>query len=159
MNRYIDCDESLVEVFLDVLQERFPVYQNFSFKLVFDTKRRISAGKIVLANIETTSDKIKYFSRDNIAVNGYDYIVIVDKKAWELASLVDKKRIISHELRHVFIDEKGTPKIIGHEIEDFYAELKLNEDDPEWARKLSTIVNDIYDQEKELIKASKKGVK
>ncbi len=159
MNRYIDCDESLVEVFLDVLQERFPAYQNFSFKLVFDTKRRISAGKIVLANIETTSDKIKYFSRDNIAVNGYDYIVIVDKKAWELASLVDKKRIISHELRHVFIDEKGTPKIIGHEIEDFYAELKLNEDDPEWARKLSTIVNDIYDQEKELIKASKKGVK
>lgn len=156
MNRYIDCDESLVEVFLDVLQERFPAYQNFSFKLVFDTKRRISAGKIVLANIETTSDKIKYFSRDNIAVNGYDYIVIVDKKAWELASLVDKKRIISHELRHVFIDEKGTPKIVGHEIEDFYAELKLNEDDPEWARKLSTIINDIYDQEKELIKASKK---
>jgi hypothetical protein len=49
------------------------------------------------------------------------------------------------------------PKLIGHEIEDFYAELKLNEDDPEWARKLSQIVVDVYEQEKEMAKVAKAG--
>jgi hypothetical protein len=43
----------------------------------------------------------------------------------------------------------GKNKLVGHEIEDFYIELKLNEDDPEWGRKLSILVNDIYEQQKE----------
>jgi len=144
-------------VFLEVLQERFPVCQNFNFKLIFDTKKRIKGGKLILASIEVTSDKLKYFSKDNIAVEGYDYVLIVDMKAWELAPIADKKRLISHELRHVFIDEKGTPKVVGHEVEDFYAEIEINKDDPEWGRKLATIVEDVYEQEKSLAKAANKG--
>ena len=101
-------------------------YSNLKFKLVFDTKKRVSKGAVVLASIEVTTPKIKFFSIDNNASDGYDYIIIVDKKAWELASTVDKKRILSHELRHVFIDEKGRTKIIGHDISDFYSEMELN---------------------------------
>jgi len=159
MVRYEEADDSLVEVFLEILEERFPAYGNLKFKLIFDLKKRIKQGKIMLASIETASEKIKFFSKDAIAVDGYDYVLTVDKKAWELASDLDKKRIISHELRHVFINENGIPKVIGHEIEDFYAELKLNEDDAEWARKLSTLVVDVYEQERELAKASKKEIK
>jgi hypothetical protein len=159
MNRYEDCNDELVEVFLDLLESRFPAYGNLKFKIIFDLKKRIKQGKIVLASIELASEKIKFFSKDDVAVDGYDYVLTVDKKAWELADEKDKRRIISHELRHVFINEKGAAKIIGHEIEDFYAELKLNEDDPEWARKLTTIVADVYEQEKELAKAAKAGKK
>lgn len=154
MLRYEDADENLVSVFLDVMEDRFPQYQYLNFKLVYDLKKRISGGKIVLANIELASPKIKYFSQDDKAADGYDYVLFVDKKAWELSSEQDKKRLISHELRHVFIDEKDNPKIIGHEIEDFYAELKLNEDDPEWGRRLSRLVTDVYDQEKEMAKGN-----
>jgi len=159
MSRYEDCNDELVEVFLDLLENRFPAYGNLKFKLIFDLKKRIKQGKVVLASIELASEKIKFFSKDDVAVDGYDYVLTVDKKAWELANANDKKRIISHELRHVFINEKGVPKIIGHEIEDFYAELKLNEDDPEWARKLSQLVVDVYEQEKEMAKAAKAGKK
>jgi len=155
--RYEECNESLVKVFLDVVEERFPIYQNLKFKLIFDLKKRIKAGKIVLASIELASPKIKFFSKDDVAVEGYDYILIVDKKAWELANEDDQKRLISHELRHVFIDDKGSPKIVGHEIEDFYAEIKLNEDDPEWGRKLTILVGSVYEQEKEMAKQQKKG--
>ncbi len=160
MNRYIDCDEDLVEVFMKVLEERFPQYGHLTFKLVYDLKKRINKGNVVLASIEVASPKIKYFSRDDRALDGYDYVLIVDQKVWQLAAPKDRERVISHELRHVFIDDKGNTKIIGHEINDFYQELKLNSDDPEWARKLATIVVDVYDQEKELIKAErvKKGV-
>lgn len=150
MNRFEECNENLVEVFLDVLEERFQRLSYLKFKLIFDTKKRVSKGNTVLAEIALTSDKIKFFTKDDVAVDGYDYVITVDKKAWELANDKDKRRIISHELRHAFVDEKGNCKLIGHEIEDFYEELKLNQDDPEWSRNLARLVRDVYDQEKEM---------
>lgn len=155
--RYEECDDSLVEVFLEVLEDRFPNKAYLKYKLVYDTKKKVSQGKLRLADVAVASEKIKFFTKDDVAVEGYDYVLTVDKKAWDLASIEDKKRIISHELRHVFIDEKGTPKIIGHEIEDFYDELKLNQDDPEWGRKLSRLVLDVYEQEKEQKKSESKS--
>jgi len=154
INRYEDCDESLVEVFLDILEKRFPNLAYLKFKLMFDTKKRISKGNTVLASVALTSDMIKFFSKDDVAVDGYDYVLIVDKKAWDLAGEKDRKRIVSHELRHVFVDEKGNCKVVGHEIEDFYEELRLNQDDPEWSRNLAQLVRDVYEQEKEANKTS-----
>lgn len=147
--RYENADDDLKSVFSSVLDERFPQYSFLKFKLVYDLKKKTSGGKIVLASIELASPKIKFFSQDNIAEEGYDYILFVDRCAWALASDKDKRRIISHELRHVFVDELGKNKIVGHELEDFYIELKLNGDDPEWGRKLSILTNDVYEQQKE----------
>jgi len=156
--RYEDADESLVEVYLKVAEERFPnTCANLNIKLLFDTKRRVSKGKIVLASIEIASEKIKYFTKHEVKVGqGVDYIMTVDRKAWELANEKDRIRLLSHELRHVFIDEKGKHKTLPHDIEDFAVEVKLNEDDPSWGTKLATLVTDIYEQEKELKKLNKK---
>jgi len=154
MHRYEEADESLVESFLDVVEGHFPTLQNLKFKLIFDLKKRINKGQLVLASIELASPKIKFFSKDNVAVDGYDFILIVDQKAWELSGKATRSRIIRHELRHVFINETGDPKVVGHEIEDFYAEVELNKDDAEWRRKLGTLVRDVYEQEKFLVKES-----
>jgi hypothetical protein len=153
MHRYEEADESLVEVFLDVVEKHFAHLQHLKFKLIFDLKKRISKGKMVLASIELASPKIKFFSKDEVAVEGYDLILIVDHKAWELAE-TSRPRIIRHELRHVIVDEEGKPKIVGHEIEDFYSEIELNKDDPEWRRKLGALVRDVYEQEKYMAKES-----
>lgn len=152
MHRYEEANESLVEAFLNVTEETFPQYQNLKFKLIFDLKKRIKQGALVLASIELLSPKIKYFSKDKIATEGYDYLMIVDQKAWELANEATRTRLIRHELRHIFIDEKGTPKLVGHEIEDFYSEVELNQDDPEWRRTLATLTRDVYEQEKLMLK-------
>ena len=128
--RYEEADDSLINVFSSVLESRFPQYSYLNFKLVYDLKRRTKNGNLILANIELASPKIKFFSQDKKAEEGYDYVLFIDKCAWELASDKDKHRLISHEFRHVFIDELGRPKIVGHELEDFYAELELNKDDP-----------------------------
>jgi len=149
MNRYEDVNDDVVEVFLRVMEERFPKYQPYKFKLIFDLKKRVSKKKIVLASVEMSSAKIRFFSVDNIAIEGYDYVLTVDKNAWDVASDKDKVRLISHELSHVYIDETGKPKLIGHDISDFYLEMKHNEDDPEWSRNLAFIVEAMYDQEKD----------
>ena len=155
MNRYEECDESLVSTFIDIVEERFPNLAYLNFRLIYDTKKRVKQGNICLASIELANQKIKFFSKDQKAEEGYDYIIIVDKKAWELANVNDRKRLMSHELRHVFIDEKGGLKLVGHEISDFYMELELNVDDPEWARNLTALTSAIYEQEKEDAKDKK----
>lgn len=155
MARFIDINESVVETFIDVMESRFPNLAQLKIKLIFDTKRRVKQGEIVLASTEIASEKIKFFSKDNLAVEGYDIVIIFDMKAWELSPESNRKRIMSHELRHVFLDEKGKVKLMPHDISDFRAEQKLNEDDPDWAFTLSILVNDIYEQEKEMAKQSK----
>lgn len=157
MNRFEDADKELLDIFNRVINERFPSYSNLKFKLIYDTKRRMKKGAIVFASIEVPSPKIKFLSIDENAEEGYDYIIIVDRKAWDIANDYDKIRILSHELRHVFIDEKGNYKTIDHDISDFYVEIELNKDDPEWHRKLSEVVDLIYEQEKDMEKDSKGG--
>lgn len=156
MSRFTDIDDSVVETFLDVMEHRFPSLIQLKIKLIFDTKRRIKEGKICLASVELANEKIKYFSKDDVAMEGYDVVIIIDMKAWELSSPADRKRLMSHELRHVFIDEQGKVKILPHDISDFREEQKLNEDDPDWGFKLSLLTNDVYEQEKEMASQSKK---
>lgn len=157
MHRYEDSDDKLTEVFLDVVEEHFPQLQYLNFKLIFDLKQRVSKGRLVLASIETASPKIKYLSKDKIAIDGYDLLVIVDQKAWEVASADQRVKLIRHELRHVQIDETGGVKLVGHEIEDFHIEVKLNADSPEWRMQLATLTRDLYEQEKLMIKEKKNG--
>jgi hypothetical protein len=155
MIRFTDVDDSVVEVFLAVLEERFPNLAQLKIKLIFDTKRRVKDGEIVLACAELASEKIKFFSKDDVAIEGYDIVIIFDQKAWELSNAVDRKRVMSHELRHVFIDEQDKVKLTPHDVSDFRMEQKLNADDPDWKFKLATLVNDVYEQEKEMTKQSK----
>lgn len=155
MSRYIDVDDSVVGTFLSVMEKRFPFLIQLKVKLVFDTKRRISGGQIVLATTELASEKIKFFSKDDVAVEGYDIIIVIDMKAWELAGEADREKLMSHELRHIFIDDKDSLKLLAHDVSDFRAEIKLNTDDPDWGLKLATLVNDVYEQEREMAKQSK----
>jgi hypothetical protein len=155
MHRYEDSDEVLVEVFLDVMEEHFPQLQYLKFKLIYDLKQRSNKGRLVLASIETASPKIKYLSIDKIAIDGYDLLMIVDMKAWEVASADHRVKLVRHEMRHVEIDEKGGVKVVGHEIEDFHIEVKLNSDNPEWRMQLATLTHDMYEQEKLMLKENK----
>jgi hypothetical protein len=152
MTRFRDVDDSVIEVFLELAEERFNYTSQLKIKFVFDTKKRIKNGKICLGRCELANDKIKYFSKDNIAVEGYDFVVFIDEKAWFLSDKDLRRRLLSHELRHIFIDEKGNYKIRPHDIEDFREEQILNKDDPDWAHKMGVIAESAYDQEKEMAK-------
>jgi hypothetical protein len=153
--RFEDVDDGVVDVFLDVMEECFPGLAQLKIKLVFDVKRRIKQGKICLATTELASDKVKFFTKDNVAIEGYDVVIFFDMKAWGVASADDRKRLMRHELRHIFITEEGKVKLLPHDVSDFRVEQQLNQDDPDWGFKLSILVNDMYEQEKEMEKQSK----
>lgn len=149
MNRYLHSDENLETVFYATLNSEFNWLESVKFKLIFDTKKRISKGRVTLASVELANEKVKFFTTDDGVPEGYDCIVVVDSLAWQYASDVDKKRIISHELNHVVFNEKGKVKLVGHDVEDFAAELQKNVDDPNWANKLADLTLSIYDQQED----------
>ena len=148
MNRYLDSDATLETVFAETLHSEFNQLESVKFKLIFDTKKRISKGRVTLASVELANEKVKFFTTDDVP-EGYDCIVVVDALAWQYASDKDKKRIISHELNHVVFNEKGKVKLVGHDVEDFAAELQKNVDDPNWANKLADLTLSIYDQQED----------
>ena len=142
---------------MNVLEEHFPQLQYLKVKLIYDLKQRVSKGRLVLASVETASPKIKYLSKDKIAIDGYDLLLIVDQKAWEVASADKRVKLMRPELRNVQIDETGGVKLVGHEIEDFHIEVKINKDTTDWRMQLATLTHDMYEQEKLMIKENKNG--
>lgn len=148
MSRYCDCCDDVIEIYDSIIRFYFPVLLNCKIKLIFDTKKRTSGGKVVLASIKKSNDLIRHLT-DNECEDGYDFIMTIDQNAWENIDDVDRKRIIRHELRHIDIDldsAKNPYKIIDHTITDFYEEVELNQDDPRWAERVVSLVAEIYEQ-------------
>lgn len=136
--RYEPVTSDVNDTLNSVQREYFPELVNVKILCVFNTRKKESRGKLVLAEIWKPSEFEKYLTLDETEDTGYDYIMAIDKKAWQIASNQDKIRLVRHELRHTFIKDnsKDPYRIRAHSIEDFYSEVRLNEDDPRWAQKL-----------------------
>ncbi len=148
MGRYYEADQAIYELMGTLVYDRFSHLRPANIKILMDSKVKIDKlkGRITFASIKLANEVERFLSKDGHNLEGTDYLMFINDLVWELANDEDKNRIISHELRHCFIDEKGNYKIVRHDIEDFYAEVKLNEDDPMWGQALSTVVMAKYEQ-------------
>jgi len=151
--RYEEVSDEVDTMLREIKAQYFPELKNAKIKALFDLKKRKSGGLIVLGRIMKTNDLLRHLTIDEAgAVEGYDYIVTIDKLCWDNIEKIDKERLIRHELRHAVFDiesESNPFKIQDHTVSDFYEELEYNKDDPHWREKLCTLVNDIYEQQKE----------
>ena len=153
--KYEDVNQEVIRVINKVLEKHFePILENnVVIKAFFVNERSKSNGKVVLAKISKASDRIKYFTQED-AVDGCDYVLDIDKKAWKLADEEDRVRLIRHELRHIDLSLKrdGSLRmgIAPHDFEDFRTEVELNDGNVDWANRLAFLVDTEYDQEKEL---------
>ncbi len=161
--RYADCGIDVVKLVEEVQDKYFQDLRSAKIKCIFDTKLRKSKGRVVLSTIRKTNELLRHLTIEEAkAEKGFDYILTVNKKAWELTSDIDKERLIRHELRHSNVlheDVKDPYKIVDHDIQDFVEEVKLNVDDPGWANRVSILILDVYEQEREAAKEAKKGKK
>ncbi len=149
MSRFASVTQDVKDMIRAVRAEHFPELRNAEILVLFDKKKRMSGGALVLGRIQKTNDLIKKLS-DEVVDEGYDYIMYLDKKMWESSADMDRERVIRHEFRHCFVDldARGTPyKLIGHTIEDFYEEVELNDDDPRWRLRLGEVTYAAYDME------------
>jgi len=162
-NRYEDVDSSVINALSAIRRESFPELVNAKIKPLFDLKKRVSGGAIVLARIMLPNELIKHFTADEKEgiEDGYDYIVIVDKVVWQHTGATDRERLLRHELRHTFVDiEADNPyRLLDHDVSDFYEEMELNRDDPRWKERIASLADTIYDQMKDEAKSRGRGRK
>jgi hypothetical protein len=147
--RYQDPSAETENLFTQIISNNFPALEGVTFRLLFDTKKRVSKGNITISSTDVSNEKVKFLSSDDMAPEGYDCIMVIDSLAWQYASEADRRRIISHELNHIVIDEKGKLKSVGHDVEDFANEINKNVDDPTWASKLAILTRSIYEQQED----------
>jgi hypothetical protein len=150
-NRYEPVTTDVEDVLRSVRNQWFPELGDAKILCIFDTKKKQSQGKLVLADIKKPSEFEKFLTMDDTTGDTYDYIMRIDMKAWSLATSNDQTRLIRHELRHTFVDNdaKEPYKTRGHSIEDFYSEIRLNEDNPRWSEELAGKVHSAYEEEKD----------
>jgi len=149
VSRFEDVTQDVKDMIRAVRAEHFPELRNAEILVLFDKKKRMSGGALVLGRIQKSNDLIKKLT-DEVVDEGYDYIMYLDKKMWEVSAEMDRERVIRHEFRHCFVDldARGTPyKLLGHTIEDFYEEVELNSDDQRWRMRLGEITYAAYDME------------
>ncbi|MDR2017892.1 MAG: hypothetical protein LBQ00_03305 [Syntrophobacterales bacterium] len=153
--RYEEVTDDVLELLHDVRAQYFPELKNAKIKVLFDVKKRSSGGRITLGRIMKTNDLLRHLTIDRVdPIEGYDYIVCLDKTCWEAIEKEDRERIVRHELRHAYFDidsEENPYKLVDHSILDFYEELEANREDPRWRERVGTLTEDIYQQRKEEI--------
>lgn len=154
MGRFEDAETDVVAFVNGVRRsEGFTALQGAEIKIIFDLKKRTSGGKIVLGRMKKANELEKHLTADAIGNGeGCDYIMYLDKKAWDLADEDQRTKLVRHELRHcnVDIDSATNPyKVKGHDIEDFEEEIRLNADNPGWASQLAEVVELSYQQDRE----------
>ena len=151
MTRFEDVPQDITDFVKAIVVSSFPQLINAEILVVFDTKKRKSDGKFVLGRMEKPNDLTRFLTEDDPTPEGIDYVLYLDKAVFLALDEADRIRIVRHELQHAAVDpNKDMPyKLRSHEINDFYIEAKLNEDDPEWGRKLARLVDDVYAQEKD----------
>jgi len=158
--RYEEVTEEATKLLNEVEAKHFPDLRNAKIIMLFDLKKRTSGGRVVLGRIMKTNDLLRHLTRNEaVAVEGYDYIVTLDKQGWDAIGKEDRVRLLRHELRHTFYDsesEANPYRLIDHSITDFYEEVELNKDDPRWRERVATVVADIYEQQKEVRKQERK---
>ncbi len=151
--RYEEVPDYALGLLSTVRERYFPELRNAKIKLLFDTKKRRSGAQMVLGRIMKTNDLLRHLTKDDIeAVEGYDYIIALDKLCWDNISDTDRIRILRHELRHTYIDLDSVTnpyKLQNHSILDFYEEVELNKDDPRWRERVATLVEAVYEQQKD----------
>jgi hypothetical protein len=157
MIRFIEASPEAYEVMNTIIDKHFPELREATIKILFDTKKKVNGGKIVLGQMSKANDLVRRLT-DNLADEGCDYIMFLDQIAFENIPVDDKVRLVRHELRHCQVHDTDVKRVFNlapHDIEDFRVEVELNKDNVGWAENAVTLVSDIYDQMAEAEKEKK----
>ena len=147
MIRYEEVTEHCMQLVNQVINQYFPDLSSVKIKFLFNTKKCSRGGRLVLGKCQKPNDLAKHFSLPEAKnEDGYQYVITIDKIAYDNSEDIDRLRLLRHELRHVLVirDEDTKYKIEPHNIEDFVEEVQLNADNPDWARRVGEIAKKLY---------------
>ena len=149
--RFEDASKETVDLVNVVRKEIFPELASANIKVLYDIKKRMSGGKMVLGRMQKTNDLLRHLTiEDAKDEEGFDYILYLCKAVYDNVDEGDRVRLIRHELQHcdVDLDSNTNPyKLRGHEISDFYDEIEYNKNDPRWAERCVAVAESIYEED------------
>jgi hypothetical protein len=148
--RFEDVPDHVVKMVNDIRKGSFPELSGAKIKVLYDTKKRTSGGKLVLGRMQKTNDLIKTLTvEDSGDTEGYDYLMMIDKACFENVENIDKTRILRRLLQHcdVDLDSNNPYKIRNFEIEEWYDEMEYNKEDPRWMERCLSITESVYESE------------
>jgi hypothetical protein len=149
-NRYEEVTSDVYEVIQQQIRDNPELngLANVRIMAVFDLKKKMAKGQLRLAEVKLSNDMLRFLTTDiyEDRPEGYDVIMLVDKVAWGLAGEIDatdvdnpdptntlQARIVRHELRHIMFDvDANKVRLLPHDVEDFAAEVKINQYQPDW---------------------------
>ncbi len=159
--RYTEVTDHVMDILHEIRAQYFLELKNAKIKVLFDLKKRQSGGALVMGRIMRTNDLLRHLTIDEAeAIEGFDYIIALDKVCWDNITDKDRAKLLRHELRHTFFDiesEKTPYKLQSHSINDFYEEVELNQDDPRWRERIAAVAESVYEQQKEAREKDGKG--
>ncbi len=144
MCRYEHVSAKELEMKEIITKQYFPELDGYRIMMIFDNKKKVSGGRVVVARIKKLNEEMQYFSMGDDG-STYDYAMFLDYNVWQTLDDRDKERIIFHELCHCDV-ESGKAGIKDHEIQGFYNEASFNSDDERWSERVSIIAESVYDK-------------
>jgi len=150
MSNFEEVPESVKKMMDDEIENSFSTIVNARIKMLFNMKKKSSQGALIFGQMVKATPILNYLtSSSDSTEDGYNYIMFLDGNVFPAIDVADQKRIIRHELNHIFIDLDATNpyKVIGHEINDFYKEIEYNKEEPRWLERVSTIAEQVYDKD------------
>lgn len=150
MSRYEPVPEQVTTMIDEVKDTKFMELAGSQIMTIFDTDKKMTGGRLVIARIKKMNDELKFFAMDDMGIT-YDYAIFIDKQVWDVLDDRDRERIIFHELCHCEVDfgKKNPYGIKDHEIQGFYAEAEYNADDERWSERVGLVAQSVHDPEAE----------
>ena len=151
MSNFEEVEESVVTMMDNIIKDVFPTILNARIKVLYYMKKKKSKGAVVFGQMVKATPILRYLTSSDAGDDGYNYFMFLDGNVFPALDTPDQKRIIRHELNHIFIDldAKDPYKVVGHEIEDFYREIEYNKDDSRWLERVATVAESVYDDNDE----------
>ena len=147
--RFQDVGDEVLTLVDEVKKNVFDSLRSAKIKVLFDTKKRLSGGNLVLGRMQKTSDLLRHLTSDEAMTDeGYDYIMYICKVTYDNVDFEDKVRLIRRQLSkcEVDMDSNTSPyKLRGFETEDFYDEIEYNKEEPRWYDRCTEITESIYE--------------
>ncbi|MBF0463708.1 MAG: hypothetical protein HQK88_01005 [Nitrospirae bacterium] len=152
-NRYEEAQVDVRTLVGEIVAEFMPELINTRIKVLFDLKKRMSRGSLVISRLQKCSDLLRFLTKDEAGGGeGYDFILYLDKVTINAVDRDDKIRIIRHQLRHIEMDIENPEnpyKMVHPDVRDFFIELELNKHDIRWAERVSEVAASLYEAKTE----------
>ena len=111
---YSKASVEMVEAVADQVKKNHQHLDGFKIAVLRRDVAARRGGKVILATASRPSKKLAPLLDEE-----YSFVITIASDEWEMIDEKQRDALIDHELCHCRKDDKGKPKLVSHDIEEF----------------------------------------